>query len=235
MSSLKDEDRCDFHRGSTIGPRCTLERGHGINHRYEEGAAILDRHFLASGRQIPSQALAEEAVKTLLRWVGEDPDRNGLKDTPGRVTRALQEMTAGYTQNPKEVLSRVFEETYDEVVILRDIPFNSLCEHHLLIFEGTVDIGYIPGKVVGLSKLARLVDCFSRRLQVQERLTRQIAEAIETNLEAKGVAVVVRAAHSCMSCRGVLKSGSSMVTSAMLGVFRDSPSARAEFLGLCRE
>ncbi len=176
--------------------------------------------------------VAEESVKTLLRWMGQDPDSDGLRGTPGRVVRMLREMTQGYQESPEEILGRVFEESYDEVVILKGISFTSLCEHHLLPLMGTVDIGYIPGKVVGLSKLARLVDCFSRRLQIQERLTRQIGEAIEKHLQARGVAVVVRAEHSCLSCRGARKPGAVMVTSCMLGLFRTEPSARLEFLSL---
>ena len=178
---------------------------------------------------------AEGAVRTLLTYVGEDPSRDGLKDTPDRVCRALVEMTEGSRQSPKEILNRVFDESYDEMVISRDIPFTSICEHHLLVFEGTVDIGYIPGKVVGLSKLSRLVDCFAKRLQIQERLTREIAYAIRDYLNPIGVAVIVKASHSCMSCRGVKKSGSVMVTSSMIGALRDKPEARAEFLALCRE
>lgn len=180
---------------------------------------------------------AVEAVDTLLRYLGEDPKRNGLLKTPERVVKALVEMTAGYQENPAEILGTVFEESYDEVVILKDIPFTSLCEHHLLGYSGTCDIGYIPSekKVVGLSKLARLVDCFSRRLTIQEKLTRQIADTIEQHLGAKGVAVVVRGIHSCMCSRGVRKPGSTMITSCMLGAFRDNPSARSEFLELCKK
>jgi GTP cyclohydrolase I len=150
------------------------------------------------------------------------------------VVKALREMTAGYKDDPAVVLGKTFEETYDELILLKDIPFTSLCEHHLLPFTGTVDVGYIPGKVVGLSKLARLVDCFAKRLQMQERLTRQIGEALEQHLEARGVGVVVRGQHSCMACRGVRKSGSTMITSVMLGALRENSSARAEFLALCR-
>ncbi len=203
-----------------------------------EGVAtpiLPDGWFRSNGKLLPGPSTSEEAVRILLRGMGEDPDRNGLLDTPKRVVKMFQEMTAGYSQDPKEILGRVFEEPYDEMVILRDIPFNSLCEHHLAIFLGTVDIGYIPGKVVGISKLARLVECFSQRLQIQERLTRQVAESIQEHLEAKGVAVVVRAAHSCLSCRGIRKSGAVMVTSCCLGVLRDKPEARAEFLSLCQK
>lgn len=188
-----------------------------------------------TGKLYPSASEAEAAVRTLLLYIGEDPIRPGLRDTPGRVVKALREMTEGYQKDPKVILSKVFEQTYDEMVIVRGITFDSLCEHHLLHFSGTVDIGYIPSKdgVVGLSKLARLVDCFARRLQIQEHLTTQIAHAIQEHLEPSGVAVVVRATHSCMSCRGVRKSNSEMVTSCMLGVLRDMPAARAEFLSLC--
>lgn len=177
----------------------------------------------------------DDAILRLLQWVGEDPKRDGLIDTPKRVLKAFKEMTSGYQECPADILSKIFEEPYDEVVISRAIPFTSLCEHHLLPFTGTVDVGYLPSRrgVVGLSKLARLVDCFSKRLQVQERMTRQIADSIMTHLVAQGAAVVVRAEHSCMACRGVKKAGSEMVTSCMLGVFRDKPEARAEFLSLC--
>jgi len=187
-----------------------------------------------SDLSIPSETDAREAVATLLRYLEEDISRDGLKETPDRVLRSLREMTSGYRQSPEVILSRVFEgDGYDEIVILRDIPFTSLCEHHLLAFSGVVDVGYLPSdKVVGLSRLARLVDCFSHRLQVQERLTKQIADAIREHLSTKGVAVVVRAEHSCMSCRGVRKPGSQMITSVMTGVFRDIPAARQEFLAL---
>jgi len=178
-----------------------------------------------------------DSVTRLLEYIGEDPKRDGLRETPDRVLRALKEMTIGYGEKPEQILSRVFEEQYDEMVMVRGIPFTSLCEHHLLPFVGEVDLGYIPSDkgVVGLSKLARLVDCFSKRLQVQERMTNEIAKAIEEHLSPRGVAVVVRASHSCMACRGVRKPGAEMVTSSMLGVLRDKPEARAEFLELCRK
>lgn len=175
---------------------------------------------------------AEAAVKQLLLWIGEDPNRPGLEETPKRVVKALAEMTQGYLADPAQILGKVFEDSYDEVVIVRNIEFTSICEHHLLLFSGKVDVGYIPGKVVGLSKIPRLVDCFSRRLQMQERLTRQIAETIEKYLEAKGVAVIITGSHSCMGCRGVRKPEAEMVTSVMLGSFRTEASARAEFLTL---
>lgn len=190
---------------------------------------------MKSGLRTEGQYLAQGYISHLLRYLGVDPDSPGLKETPRRVVAALEEMTVGYKEDPKVLLSTVFDEDYDEIVILKDIPFVSLCEHHLLVFSGTADVGYLPGgKVVGLSKLARLVDCFARRLQVQERLTKQIAEAIQEHLGAKGVGAVIRASHSCMACRGVRKPGATMITSAMLGVFRENPAARAEFLDLCK-
>lgn len=177
---------------------------------------------------------AMNAVALLLSYMGQNSDSPGLKDTPRRVVRALKEMTFGYLQDPREILGTVFEDDYDEVVISKDIPFTSLCEHHLLVFSGTASIGYIPagGKVVGLSKLARLLDCFALRLQLQERLTRDIANSLNEVLKPQGVGVIIRAQHSCMACRGVKKAGSTMVTSCMLGIFRSDASARAEFLKL---
>jgi GTP cyclohydrolase IA len=178
------------------------------------------------------EASAEEAVTTILRFVGEDPSRDGLLDTPSRVVRAWREMTAGYSEDPAEILGTTFEETCDEMVVLSGISFYSTCEHHLLPFYGHASVGYLPGKVVGISKLARVVSCFARRLQIQERLTREIADAIETHLEARGVAVVVRAHHLCMGCRGVRQPESDMITSAMRGVLRSDAIARSEFLRL---
>jgi GTP cyclohydrolase I len=175
---------------------------------------------------------AERAVATLLEYVGEDPMRDGLLDTPSRVVRALRELTSGYDEDPAQILSRTFDESSDELILLRDIAFHSTCEHHLLPFHGTVTIGYLPGKVVGISKLARLVDCFARRLQIQERMTTQIAQAIETHLESRGTGVIVSARHLCMACRGVKQESSAMVTSAMLGGLRADASSRAEFLRL---
>jgi GTP cyclohydrolase I len=194
-------------------------------------------HILVGDRIVPTIDTATEAVRIILRHIGVDPDSDGLKDTPVRVLNALTEMTEGYREDPKWILTRVFEQSFDEVIILSGTPFVSICEHHLLVFSGTVDIGYIPsenGKVVGLSKLARLVDCFAKRLQIQERMTQEIANAIDKHLQPRGAAVVVRAEHSCMHCRGVRKTGTTMITSSMLGAFRNDPSARAEFLELCR-
>jgi GTP cyclohydrolase IA len=175
---------------------------------------------------------AAEAVTTLLRFIGEDPSRDGLLDTPQRVVRAWREMTAGYAEDPEEILSRTFEETSDELVILGGISFYSTCEHHLLPFYGTASVGYLPGKVVGISKLARLVQCYARRLQIQERMTKQIAAAIATHLEARGVGVVIKAHHLCMGCRGARQPATQMITSSMLGTLRDDAVSRSEFLRL---
>jgi GTP cyclohydrolase IA len=177
---------------------------------------------------------AENAVRTLLREIGDDPTRDGLRDTPARVLRSFREMTAGARVNPADVLRQTFEVQHDEMVVLRDVAFTSVCEHHLLPFVGEVSIGYLPGKVVGISKLARLVECYARRLQVQERLTTQLADAVERHLEAKGVGVLVSALHSCMSCRGVKQAGARMITSAVRGAMKDEGPARAEWLNLAR-
>ena len=182
----------------------------------------------------PTQGVAEDAVVTLLKYIGEDPERDGLAGTPERVVRAWRELTAGYAEDPAEILSRTFEETSDEMIILRGISFHSMCEHHLLPFQGTAAVGYLPGKVVGISKLARLVHCFARRLQIQERMTRQIADAVQEHLGARGVGVIVRAQHLCMACRGVRQEETEMVTSAMLGTLRSDATSRAEFLRLCQ-
>jgi GTP cyclohydrolase IA len=170
----------------------------------------------------------EDTVVRQLEFIGEDPLREGLKETPKRVIKAFKEMTAGYQENPRQILSKVFTEAYDEMIVLKGIEFWSLCEHHMLPFHGTATIGYIPaGKIVGISKLARLVHCFSRRLQVQERLTQEIANAMMDALKPLGVGVVLKAGHLCMACRGV-RTPAEMVTSCLLGVFRDK--ARNEFL-----
>jgi GTP cyclohydrolase IA len=183
----------------------------------------------------PDRAAAEAAVRTLIEWAGEDPTREGLSDTPARVVRAYEEWFAGYREDPVELLKRTFEEAegYDEMVVLRDVRFESFCEHHMAPILGTVDVAYLPERrVVGISKLARVIDVFAKRMQIQERLTAQIANSIEEVLRPRGVAVVVRAQHQCMSTRGVHKTGVSMVTSRMLGAFRDNESTRREFLAI---
>jgi GTP cyclohydrolase I len=181
----------------------------------------------------PSRTQAEAAVRTLIRWAGDDPDREGLEDTPARVARAYKEWFSGYGEDPKALLQRTFEEVdgYDEVIVLRDIRFESHCEHHMAQIIGRVHIGYLPrNRVVGISKLARLVEAYAKRLQIQERLTAQIANTLNQVLKPYGVAVVVEAAHGCMTTRGVHKSTASLVTSRMLGVFRRQAQTRQEFL-----
>jgi len=181
----------------------------------------------------PTREEAESAVRTLIRWAGDDPDREGLLATPGRVVRAYEEWFSGYKDDPRDYLKRTFEETggYDEVVVLRDIRFESHCEHHMAPVIGRVHIGYLPrNRVVGISKLARLVDVYARRLQIQEKMTAEIAACLDAVLKPHGVAVVAEATHQCMTTRGVHKTGVTMVTSRMLGVFRDHAETRQEFL-----
>uniref|UniRef100_UPI001F26317D GTP cyclohydrolase I FolE n=1 Tax=Geodermatophilus sp. LHW52908 TaxID=2303986 RepID=UPI001F26317D len=178
---------------------------------------------------------AAAAVRELLLAVGEDPDRPGLRDTPGRVARAYAETFAGLWQDPQDVLATTFDEDHDEMVLVKDIPMYSTCEHHLVPFHGVAHIGYIPGddgRVTGLSKLARLVEVYARRPQVQERMTSQIADALAEVLKPRGVLVVIQAEHLCMAMRGIRKPGSSTVTSAVRGIFRDSAATRAEAMGL---
>ncbi len=181
----------------------------------------------------PSRKQAEEAIHTLLLWAGEDPRREGLLDTPKRVARAYEDWFSGYRDDPVTYLERTFEEVdgYDEMIVLRDITFESHCEHHMAPIIGRAHVGYLPrNKVVGISKLARVVEAFARRFQVQEKMTAQIANCIEDVLKPKGVGVVIEATHQCMTTRGVHKSGVSMVTSQMLGGFRKDARTRAEFL-----
>lgn len=181
----------------------------------------------------PDRSDAEAAVRTLLEWAGDDPDREGLLDTPARVARAFEEWFSGYREDPMEFLERTFEEVegYDEMVVLRDIRLESYCEHHLAPILGKIHIGYMPDKrVVGISKLARVADAYAKRLQIQEKLTAQIANCINEVLQPKGVAVVIEAEHQCMTTRGVHKHGVSMVTSTMLGAFRQGSDTRREFL-----
>lgn len=178
-----------------------------------------------------SERPIEDSVRTILTAIGEDPDRSGLADTPARVRRMYEEMTAGYSVDPDEVLNdAVFDVDYREMVVVKDIPFHSLCEHHVLPFAGTAAVAYIPDKrVIGLSKIPRIVDMYARRLQIQERFTQQVADFLMEHLEPKGVGVVVEATHLCASMRGVRKPGMVMTTSAVLGLFRSSDKTRAEF------
>lgn len=183
----------------------------------------------------PSRLEAEAAVRTLIRWAGDDPDREGLVDTPDRVVRSYEEFFAGYDADPKAILERTFEEVdgYDEIVLLRDIRLESHCEHHMVPIIGKAHVAYMPHRrVVGISKLARLVEAYSKRLQIQEKLTSQIANAIDEILQPLGTAVIVEAAHQCMTTRGVHKAGVTMVTSRMLGAFRENGETRREFLAM---
>jgi GTP cyclohydrolase IA len=183
----------------------------------------------------PDRSEVEEAVRTLIRWAGDDPTRDGLHDTPDRVARSFEEFFSGYAVDPVSLLNRTFEETegYDEIVMLRDILFESHCEHHILPIIGKAHIAYLPAsRVVGISKLARLVEVFAKRLQIQEKMTAQIANTIDEVLQPKGVAVVIEAAHQCMTTRGIHKPGVTMVTSRMLGAFRDDAKTRREFLAM---
>lgn len=183
----------------------------------------------------PSREEAESAVRTLLRWAGDDPAREGLLDTPARVVRAYEEFFSGYGLEPRDILARTFGEVdgYDEMILLKDIRFESYCEHHMVPIIGRAHVAYLPNeRVVGISKLARLVDAFAKRLQIQEKMTVQIADTLMEVLQPKGVGVILEAAHQCISTRGVHKPGVGMVTSRMLGTFRTDPSTRREFLAL---
>ena len=198
--------------------------------------ALADERAAARARR-PSRETAEEAVRTLIRWAGDDPDREGLVGTPDRVVRSYEEFFVGYQEDPVDILARTFEETdgYDEMVVLKDIRFESHCEHHMVAIIGKAHIAYLPrNRVVGISKLARVLEVYAKRLQIQEKMTAQIANTIQEVLDPLGVAVVVEAQHQCMTTRGVYKPGVSMVTSRMLGVFRDDPTTRREFMSLIR-
>jgi GTP cyclohydrolase I len=193
----------------------------------------LDRGTAEAGK--PSRTEAEAAVRTLIRWAGDDPNREGLTGTPDRVVRAWEEFFRGYDQDPQDILARTFEEIegYDEMVVLKDIRFESHCEHHILPIIGLAHVAYLPKRrVVGISKLARLVEAYAKRLQIQEKMTAQIAAAIDEVLQPDGVAVVIEAAHQCMTTRGIHKPGSTMVTSRMLGGFRTDQKTRREFLAM---
>ncbi len=189
----------------------------------------------AGGGKAVSDAQVEGAFRTIIKWIGEDPDRDGLAETPERLVRAYRDYFCGYEEDPEQVLRKTFTEVngYDEMIVLRGVTFESHCEHHMAPIIGRAWVGYIPDRrVVGISKLARVVEIFSKRLQIQERLTAQIANAVEEALKPRGVAVVVKAAHHCMTHRGVHKRGADLVTSRMLGVFRDQTMTRSEFLSL---
>ena len=195
----------------------------------------MPAHRGSAETERPSRAEAEAAVRTLIRWAGDDPEREGLVGTPDRVVRSYEEFFAGYHEDPVEFLQRTFEEIegYDEMVVLRDIRFESHCEHHMVPIIGKAHVAYLPRRrVVGISKLARVVEVYGRRLQIQEKMTAQIANTIDQVLQPEGVAVVVEASHQCMTTRGVHKPGVVMVTSRMLGAFRNNPSTRREFLSM---
>jgi GTP cyclohydrolase I len=217
------------HAGSKPGGH--LQEAHQEQRMTNESGSNQDDG--TAGR--PTREEAEAAVRVLLRWAGDDPRREGLLETPARVVRAYEEFFAGYTQNPREILSRTFSEVdgYDEMIVLKDIRFESYCEHHMVPIIGRAHVAYLPEhRVVGISKLARLVDAFAKRLQIQEKMTAQIADTLNEILQPKGVGVILEAAHQCMSTRGVHKPGVEMVTSRMLGTFRTDPSTRREFLSI---
>jgi GTP cyclohydrolase I len=196
---------------------------------------LLKSHDVPATETRPSRADAEDAIRTLIRWAGDDPGREGLADTPKRVAKAYEEFFGGYKVDPVEILNRTFEETdgYDEMVLLRDIRFESHCEHHLAPIIGKAHVAYLPDhRVVGISKLARVVEAYAKRLQIQEKMTAQIANVIDEVLKPKGVAVVIEAAHQCMTTRGVHKPGVTMITSRMTGAFRTDGSTRREFLSM---
>lgn len=195
--------------------------------------AVETFEALPAVNERPDRAEVEAAVRTMIRWAGDDPDREGLQDTPARVTRAFEEFFAGYAQDPSDFLARTFEEVggYDEMILLRGIRFESHCEHHMAPVIGQAWVGYVPnGRVVGISKLARVVDVFARRLQVQEKMTAQIADTIDRILKPKGVGVVIKASHHCMTTRGVHKPDTDLVTSCMRGCLRDDAQMRREFM-----
>jgi len=188
-----------------------------------------------SEKSIPSQSEIEQAFRVVLSWIGEDPDRDGLRETPGRLVRAYREYFCGYEQDPEQILQKTFEEVegYDEMVLLRGIPFRSHCEHHVAPIIGRAWVAYVPNeRVVGISKLARVVEAYAKRLQIQERLTAQIANCIEQVLKPKGTGVVIKATHHCMTSRGVNKQGTDLVTSRLLGCFRDNPMTRQELMSM---
>ena len=197
--------------------------------------AAASRLLVGREEAPPTRQEAEAAVRTLLRWAGDDPDREGLRETPARVVRSYEEFFAGYAIDPVALLERTFEETdgYDEIVLLRDIRLESYCEHHMVPIVGRAHVAYLPyRRIVGISKLARVVDAYAKRLQLQEKLTVQIANTVNEILQPRGTAVIIEAAHQCMTTRGVHKPGVTMVTSRMLGAFRDDPKTRRELLAM---
>ncbi len=208
------------------------EGGHPVN---IIGPVSAEARLEPGGSGRPTRAEAENAVRTLIRWAGDDPDREGLADTPARVARSYEEFFEGYESDPVALLERTFEETdgYDEIVLLRDIRLESYCEHHMVPIVGRAHVAYLPHRrVVGISKLARVVDAYAKRLQIQEKLTAQIANTVNDVLQPRGTAVIIEAAHQCMTTRGVHKPGVTMVTSRMLGAFRDDSSTRRELLAM---
>ncbi len=197
----------------------------------------LERVAHARVSEKPDRAEVEAAVRTMIRWAGDDPDRDGMRETPSRVARAYEEFFSGYAQDPTEILQKTFEEIegYDEMIVLRGVRFESHCEHHMAPIVGRAWVAYIPqGRVVGISKLARVVDIYAKRLQIQEKMTAQIANTINDVLQPQGVGVIIKATHHCMTTRGVHKADTDLVTSRMLGVFRDNALTRQELLGLAR-
>lgn len=193
----------------------------------------LERQQEEPGPRKPGRAAAEAAFRTIIGWTGDDPSRPGLLETPARAARAFEELFSGYAEDPRISLRKTFEEIagYDEMIVLRGVQFNSHCEHHMLPVSGRAWVAYIPnGRVVGISKLARVVDAYAKRLQIQERMTAQIADTIEEVLQPRGVAVAIKATHQCMTTRGVHKPGTELMTTRMLGCFKDDPSLRQEFL-----
>ena len=226
-------NKCDRRESLQQDPR--IDASEGPFDASERTFDASERTFDASERtecQVDLEAI-QEAVRTILTAVGEDPDRPGLQETPRRVAKMYAEMFEGLDKDPARHLQVTFPESYDEMVLVRDIPFNSMCEHHLLPFNGVAHVAYLPnGRVTGLSKLARVVDEVARRPQVQERMTQTVADLIEAELQSAGVAVVIEAEHSCMSIRGIRKPGSLTVTSALRGSFKENPASRAEIMSL---
>jgi GTP cyclohydrolase I len=216
--------------GAAVAPRRQESIAMSSNVRALEPIRALHAH---TGR--PERAEVEAAVRTILRWTGDNPERGGLIETPARVTRALEEFFVGYAQDPSAILEKSFDEIegYDEMIVLRGVRFESHCEHHMAPILGRAWVAYVPsGRVVGISKLARVVEIYAKRLQIQERLTAQIANTIDDVLTPRGVGVVIKASHHCMTTRGVHKPDSDLVTSRMLGCFRDNPELRQEFLSM---